>query len=183
MLHAAILPYHPKWAEFFAELRFVVLDEVHTYRGILGAHVSAVLRRLMRVCRHYGSRPVFLAASATIANPGELVSRLIGRDVQVIDDDGSPRGRKYFALWNPSPLGRDALARRSANDDAVMWLEEAVEADGQALAFTRTRQAAELIHRYLRESLELKNSSYADKVRAYRGGYLPNERRDMEQDL
>jgi DEAD/DEAH box helicase domain-containing protein len=183
MLHAAILPYHPKWAEFFAELRFVVLDEVHTYRGILGAHVSAVLRRLLRVCRHYGSRPVFLATSATIANPGELVSRLIGREVEVIDDDGSPRGRKYFALWNPAPLGNDSLARRSANDDAVVWLEEAIEAEGQALAFTRTRQAAELIHRYLRESLSRKRSPHADKVRAYRGGYLPNERREIEQDL
>jgi DEAD/DEAH box helicase domain-containing protein len=183
MLHAAILPYHPKWAEFFAELRFVVLDEVHTYRGILGAHVSAVLRRLMRVCRHYGSRPVFLSTSATIANPGELVSRLIGREVEVIDDDGSPRERKYFALWNPAPLGKDSLARRSANDDAVVWLEEAVEAEGQALAFTRTRQAAELIHRYLRESLSRKRSPHADKVRAYRGGYLPIERREIEQDL
>lgn len=183
MLHAAILPYHPKWAEFFAELKFVVLDEVHSYRGILGAHVSAVLRRLLRVCRHYGSRPVFLTTSATIANPGELVSRLIGRDVEVIDDDGSPRGRKYFALWNPAPLGADSLARRSANDDAVMWMEEAVAADAQALAFTRTRQAAELIHRYLRESLADRRSPHADKVRAYRGGYLPNERREIEQDL
>ncbi len=183
MLHAGILPYHPKWAELFAALRFVVLDEVHTYRGILGAHVSAVLRRLLRVCRHYGSEPVFLATSATIANPGELVSRLVGRDVQVIDDDGSPRGRKFFALWNPAPLGRDALARRSANDDAVTWLEEAIAADGQALAFTRTRQSAELIHRYLRQSLEERRSPHADKVRAYRGGYLPNERREIEQDL
>ncbi len=93
MLHASVLPYHPKWATFFSELRYVVIDEVHTYRGIMGAHVSAVLRRLMRVCEHYGSRPVFLAASATIANPGELTSRLLGREVAVIDDDGSPRGR------------------------------------------------------------------------------------------
>lgn len=183
MLHASILPYHPKWADFFADLRFVVIDEVHTYRGILGAHVSALLRRLQRVCRHYGSEPVFVATSATVANPGELTERLIGRPVEVIDDDGSPRGRKYFALWNPSPIGADSLARRSANDDAVMWLEETVEADGQALAFTRTRQAAELVHRYLRDSLEAKRSRHADKVCAYRGGYLPNERRQMEQDL
>ncbi|QDT71157.1 DEAD/DEAH box helicase [Lacipirellula limnantheis] len=183
MLHASVLPYHPKWADFFTDLRYIVIDEVHTYRGILGAHVSAVLRRLLRVCRHYGSEPTFLATSATIANPGELVSRLIGREVDVIDDDGSPRGRKYFALWNPAPLGVDALARRSANDDAVMWLEEAVEAEGQALAFTRTRQSAELIHRYLRDALDAKRSKHADKVRAYRGGYLPNERREIEQDL
>jgi DEAD/DEAH box helicase domain-containing protein len=183
MLHAAVLPYHPKWAAFFTDLRYVVVDEVHTYRGILGAHVSAVLRRLMRVCEHYGSRPVFLAASATIANPGELTGRLLGREVQVIDDDGSPRGRKYFALWNPTPLGQDSLARRSANDDAVMWLVETLKAGGQALAFTRTRQAAELIHRYSRDQLADARSPLADKVRAYRGGYLPNERRQIEQDL
>ncbi len=183
MLHASVLPYHPKWAAFFSELRFVVVDEVHTYRGIIGAHVSAVLRRLLRVCEHYGSRPVFLAASATIANPGELTARLIGRDIEVIDDDGSPRGRKYFALWNPSPLGNDSLARRSANDDAVTWLVEAIKEGGQALAFTRTRQAAELIHRYAREQLTAEHSPLADKVRAYRGGYLPNERRQIEQDL
>jgi DEAD/DEAH box helicase domain-containing protein len=183
MLHASVLPYHPKWAAFFSELKFVVVDEIHTYRGILGAHVSAVLRRLMRVCEHYGSSPVFLAASATIANPGELASRLIGRKVDVIDDDGSPRGCKYFALWNPAPLGKDSLARRSANDDAVTWLVEAIEAGGQALAFTRTRQAAELIHRYAREQLIAERSPLAEKVRAYRGGYLPNERRQIEQEL
>jgi DEAD/DEAH box helicase domain-containing protein len=183
MLHAAVLPYHPKWAAFFAELRYVVVDEVHTYRGIIGAHVSAVLRRLERLCAHYGSKPVFLAASATIANPGELASRLVGREVTVIDDDGSPRGRKYFALWNPSPLGKDSLARRSATDDAVTWLVESIEAGGQALAFTRTRQATELIHRYVRDQLAARSSPLAEKVRAYRGGYLPNERREIEQDL
>ena len=183
MLHASVLPYHPKWASFFAELRYVVVDEVHTYRGILGAHVSAVLRRLMRVCEHYGSRPVFLAASATIANPGELTSRLLGREVAVVDNDGSPRGRKYFALWNPTPLGKDSLARRSASDDAVTWMVESLKAGGQALAFTRTRQAAELIHRYTRDQLAAEHSPLADKVRAYRGGYLPNERREIEQDL
>lgn len=183
MLHAGILPYHPKWSTLFAELRYIVVDEVHTYRGILGAHVSAVLRRLDRVCRHYGSEPVYVAASATIANPGELVSSLVGRNVEVIDNDGSPRGRKYFALWNPSPLGTDALARRSANDDAVEWMTEAMEAGGQTLAFTRTRQAAELIHRYAKQQLDQRHSPLASQVRAYRGGYLPNERREMEQDL
>ncbi|MGD9634292.1 MAG: DEAD/DEAH box helicase [Pirellulales bacterium] len=183
MLHAAVLPYHPKWAAFFADLRYIVVDEVHTYRGILGAHVSAVLRRLERICAHYGSRPVYLAASATIANPGELAGRLVGREMTVIDDDGSPRGRKYFVLWNPSPLGRDSLARRSASDDAVTWLVESVLAGGQSLAFTRTRQAAELIHRYTREQLAAAHSPLADSIRAYRGGYLPNERREIEQDL
>ena len=183
MLHAAVLPYHPKWAAFFAELRYIVLDEVHMYRGILGANVACVLRRLQRVCEHYGSRPVFLAASATVANPGELAGKLVGRDVQVITDDGSPRGRKFFALWNPTPLGKDALARRSATDDAVDLMTEAVLEGAQALTFTRTRQATELVHRYVKQSLEDRHSRHAETVRAYRGGYLPIERRQIEQDL
>lgn len=183
MLHAGILPYHPKWATLLSDLRYIVLDEVHTYRGILGAHVAAVLQRLDRACRHYGATPTYLATSATIANPGELVSQLLGREVKVIDNDGSPRGRKFFALWNPTPLGADTLARRSANDDAVTWLTQAMESGGQALAFTRTRQAAELVHRYAKQQLADRHSPLADQVRAYRGGYLPNERREMEQDL
>ena len=183
MLHAAILPYHPKWAAFFSELKFIVIDEVHTYRGILGAHVSAVLRRLLRVCAHYGSQPTFLATSATIANPGELVGKLIGRETVVVDQDGSPRGRKYFALWNPSPPALDRLARQSASDDAVQWMVAALEEGAQALAFTRTRQATELIERYVRDELERRHWSDLNTVRAYRGGYLPNERRAIEQDL
>ena len=158
MLHASILPYHPKWARFFAQLKYVVVDEVHTYRGILGANVSCVLKRLMRVCEHYGARPTFLCASATIANPGELVERLIGRSVTVVDEDGAPRGKKYFCLWNPTPLGNDSLARRSAADDAVWLMSEAVEAGAQALAFARTRQAAELIHRYVQDELRERRS-------------------------
>ncbi len=183
MLHASILPYHPKWNRFFEALRFVVLDEVHSYRGILGAHVAAVLRRLQRVCAHYGSRPVFLAASATIANPGELVSRLTSRDVRVIDDDGAPRGRKVFALWNPCPLGQDQLARRSATDDAVWLMTEAMQCDAQSLAFTRTRQAAELVNRYVQDHFRAHRSPLSARMRAYRGGYLPEERRQIEQQL
>jgi DEAD/DEAH box helicase domain-containing protein len=183
MLHASILPYHPKWARFFSELRYVIVDEVHTYRGILGAHVACVLRRLQRICGHYGSRPQFLAASATIANPGELSARLIGRPVQVIDNDGSPRGRKVFLLWNPSPAGRDRLARRSGTDDAVWLMALLMEQGAQALTFTRTRQAAELVNRYVQEWFEKKSSPLAKKMRAYRGGYLPDERRAIEQQL
>lgn len=183
MLHCSILPYHAKWSRFFSELRYVVVDEAHTYRGILGANVACVLRRLLRVCRHYGASPTFLAASATVANPGEFVSKLLGRDVEVIANDGAPRGRKYFAMWNPAPLGQDSLARRSASDDAVQLLVEAIEQDAQALAFTRTRQATELIHRYAREELQARWSPRADQIRAYRGGYLPNERREIEAAL
>lgn len=183
MLHASILPYHPKWSRFFSELRFVVLDEVHTYRGILGAHVACVLRRLARVCQHYGANPVFLAASATIANPGELTSRLIGRPVEVIQSDGSPRGRKYFALWNPTAASNDSLARSSATDDAVTLMVQAMQDGAQTLTFTRTRQAAELINRYVQQTLRAKGSPLARQMRAYRGGYLPNERREIEQEL
>lgn len=183
MLHASLLPYHSKWGRFFAELRYVVLDEAHTYRGILGAQVACVLRRLLRVCDHYGSRPVFLAASATIANPGELTSRLLGRDVTVVNEDGAPRGKKYFALWNPTPVGKDGLSQRSASDDATSLMVEALIEGAQTLAFTRTRQAAELIHRYAQDALEKRHSPLARQVRAYRGGYLPNERREMEGAL
>lgn len=183
MLHASILPYHPKWGRFFSNLRYVVIDEIHTYRGILGANVACVLRRLARVCEHYGSRPVMLAASATIANPGELAGKLLGRDVTVVDGDGAPRGRKYFALWNPTAASNDRLARRSATDDAVSLMVEAMLDGAQALTFTRTRQAAELVHRYVKEQLEARHSKLADQVRAYRGGYLPLERREIEAQL
>jgi DEAD/DEAH box helicase domain-containing protein len=183
MLHASILPYHPKWGRFFSNLRYVIIDEIHTYRGILGANVACVLRRLARVCEHYGARPIILGASATIKNPGELASRLTSRDVAIVDGDGAPRGRKYFAIWNPAPLGSDRLARRSATDDAVMLMVEAMLAGGQALTFTRTRQAAELVHRYVKESLEQSHSKLAQQVRAYRGGYLPIERREIESQL
>lgn len=183
MLHASILPYHPKWSRFFSNLRYIVIDEIHTYRGILGANVACVLRRLARVCEHYGTRPVILAASATIANPGELAGRLLGQDVDVVDGDGAPRGRKYFALWNPTPLGEDRLARRSATDDAVLLMVEAMLHGAQALTFTRTRQSAELIQRYVREHLTARHSKLADQVRAYRGGYLPIERREIESQL
>ncbi|GIW94685.1 MAG: putative ATP-dependent helicase YprA [Pirellulaceae bacterium] len=180
MLHVSILPYHPQWAVFLSELRYVIIDEIHMYRGIFGAHVANVLRRLQRVCAHYGSRPLFLAASATVANPGELASSLVNRKVEVISEDGSPRGSKWFVFWDPrAPEG----SYRTATDDAVWWLEELIAQGAQALAFTRTRQAAELIHRYLRERLEERGSPAASRVRAYRGGYLPSERRSIEQGL
>jgi len=183
MLHASILPYHPKWGAFFSDLKFVVLDEVHTYRGILGANVACVLRRLARICAHYGSEPTFIATSATIANPGELTSRLIGQDVEVIDCDGAPRGRKYFALWNPRAMDDGRLGRQSATDDAVTLMTEALLEGAQALAFTRTRQAAELVHRYVKVRLDDRRSPLAQQVRAYRGGYLPLERREIERQL
>ena len=181
MLHATILPQHPKWSRFFSQLRYVVIDEVHMYRGILGAHVSCVLRRLQRICRHYGSAPQFLAASATIANPAELTSQLIGRETTLIDNDGSPRGRKWFALWDPAPVDGDVEG--VSQDDAVWLMTEAMEDGAQCLAFTRTRQSAELINRYVQQKLADEGSPLAQKMRAYRGGYLPQERRAIESRL
>ena len=183
MLHAGLLPYHTKWSRFFSNLRYVVLDEVHTYRGILGANVACVLKRLQRVCEHYGSRPTFLAASATIANPQELTQRLLGRTIELIDTDGSPRGRKFFGLWNPTGGDADQLARSSAADDAAYLMVESMQDDAQVLAFTRTRQATELINRYVQDTLRESQSALSERVRAYRGGYLPNERRQIERDL
>ncbi len=201
MLHASILPYHPKWARFFSSLRFVVLDEIHTYRGILGANVACVIRRLRRICQHYGAEPVFLSASATIANPGELASRVIGDEVVVIDDDGSPRGKKYFVLWNPiqeqysrennsqTSEVTDGLSRRGANEDAVWLFTAGIKAGAQCLAFARTRQATELICRYAQDLLREENgangsrAAFVEAIRAYRGGYLPEERRQIEKDL
>ena len=183
MLHASLLPNHPRWAGFWSSLRYIVVDEAHAYRGILGANVALVLRRLARICEHYGSGPTFLAASATIANPQEHVSRLLGRETWVIDRDGAPRGAKSFVLWNPAPLGKDRLAQRSAADDATWLMVEALEWGAQALVFTRTRQAAELVQRYAQQALAQRWSNVADKIRAYRGGYLPNERRAIEAAL
>jgi len=183
MLHVGILPHHPRWASFLQHLEYVVVDEVHQYRGIFGSNVAMVLRRLARACAHYGSRPQFIGASATIANPGELARAVTGRAVETIEDDGSPRGPRLFALWNPPPFGADGLARRSANMEATDLLCRLVERGVQTIVFTKARVVAELVYRYARERLAKTNKALAAKVRAYRGGYLPEERRAIEQAL
>ena len=141
MLHSGILPNHARWAQFFERLRYVVIDEVHTYRGVFGSHVAAVLRRLERVCRHYDARPQYLMSSATIANPEELASTLIGRDVVLIDDDGSPRGAKSFALWNPPFIDDgERVQRLSSLTEAQRLMIDLIEDDIQTIAFVRTRK-------------------------------------------
>ncbi len=183
MLHVGVLPYHPRWATFFQRLKYVVVDELHLYRGIFGSNVAMVLRRLARVCAHYGSRPQFIGASATIANPGDLARALTGRDCETIDTDGAPRGPRLFVLWNPPVFGRDGLARRSANMEATDLLVRLVERGVQTIVFTKARVVAELVYRYAREKLEKADKGLAGKVRAYRGGYLPEDRREIEQAL
>ena len=180
MLHAGMLPCHTRWARFFQGLEFVVLDEIHTYRGIFGSNVACVLRRLQRVCRHYGARPQFICSSATIANPGELAQRLTARQVELIDDDGSPSGRKFFVFWNPPFIDKVKMERRSTNVEAQEIFCSLMRAGVQTITFTKARVVAELIYRYAREQL---GKELAERIKPYRGGYLPEERRDIERRL
>lgn len=183
MLHQGILPYHSRWSRVFSNLRYVVVDEVHTYRGIFGSHVANVLRRLKRVARHYGADPRFILSSATIRNPGELAERLVGDEVTVVDEDGAPRGPKLFAFWNPLHAEGDTPARTSASVEAERILVSLMRRDIQTIVFTRSRVAAELIYRYTRERLGRDPDGLADRLSPYRGGYLPEERRAIERRL
>jgi DEAD/DEAH box helicase domain-containing protein len=183
MLHQGILPYHSRWSRVFSNLRYVVVDEVHTYRGIFGSHVANVLRRLRRITRHYGSEPRFLLSSATIRNPGELAELLVGERVEVVDEDGAPRGPRLFAFWNPAQPRTEGGVRPSASAEAERILVTLMRRGVQSIAFTRSRVAAELIYRYAREALERGQDGLADRLSPYRGGYLPEERRAIERRL
>ncbi len=183
MLHAGILPYHTKWSRLLGNLKFVVVDEVHAYRGIFGSNVANVLRRLRRACRHYGGDPRFVLCSATIANPKEFAERLLGGEVTLVNDDGAPRGRKRFVLWNPPHADTAKMDRRSSNVEAHELLTELVKERVQAICFSRARVTAELIFRYTQERLTREKPELARLVRAYRGGYLPAERREIEKAL
>lgn len=182
MLHSGILPNHAGWADFFSSLKWIVVDEIHTYRGIFGSNVANVLRRLRRICAHYGSQPRFMCSSATIANPGQLAAELTGESFTVIDDDGSARGPKHFLLWNPPSLG-ETMERRSPQADAVPLMVHLIRNRVPTIAFCRTRAVTELLYRYTRDQLQRESSGLAGAVRAYRGGYLPSERREIERQL
>ena len=183
MLHQGILPSHPKWARFLRNLRFVVVDEIHSYRGIFGSHVANVLRRLERVVRNVGGDFRYVTCSATIRNPGELATALIGREAQIVDDDGAPRGEKHFAFWNPPFTDETRVERRSSNVEGSALFTALVEHGAQAIAFTKSRVAAELVYRYSHERLERRGDDLHERIRPYRGGYLPEERRRIEQAL
>ncbi|HEX5615199.1 MAG TPA: Zn-binding domain-containing protein, partial [Acidimicrobiia bacterium] len=183
MLHMGILPSHQRWATFLMRLRYVVVDELHTLRGIFGSHVAHVLRRLRRVCAHYGASPTFCFASATIGNAGELASALCGLPVEEIGDDGSPRGERALACWQRPLLDPHTGVRGSANVETGDLLARFVEAGHQTLAFTRSRRGAELVAQHARRALEARAPLVAPKVAAYRAGYLPEERRALERQL
>ena len=190
MLHAGILPFHPSWRSLFGRLEFVVVDEIHTYRGVFGSHVANVLRRLQRLCRFYGSDPQFICASATIANPREHAERLIERPFTLVDEaqNGAPQGRKDFILYNPPIIDEELWLRSStvlaAKDAALTFLAQ----DIQTIVFARARQTVELLLTYLRDELayrerERGSDDAPPRVMGYRGGYLPLERRAIEAGL
>jgi len=182
MLHTALLPHHPAWARFFGGLRYVVVDEVHKYRGVFGSHAANVFRRLERLCRFHGSHPLFIASSATIANPGELSAALTGRSPVVIRESGAPAGRREFIFYNPPLLSADSGIRAGNWWETVRLTMPFLAAGHRAIVFARSRVETEIILTYLREALK-KAGHPQEWVRSYRGGHLPAERRAVEEEL
>jgi DEAD/DEAH box helicase domain-containing protein len=183
MLHIGILPNHQAWVRLLRHLRYVVIDEAHTYRGVFGSHVAFVLRRLRRLCNLYGSKPQFICCSASIANPNEHAQRLVDLPFAVIDNDGSPHGAKRFAFWNPPIINEARSIRRSANTEATYLFTELVNHNIRSLTFARTRRLTELIYTYSRRKLAEASSTTAEQIKPYRAGYLPKERHQIEQEL
>jgi DEAD/DEAH box helicase domain-containing protein len=182
MLHAAILPHHTKWFQLFEQLQVIVIDELHTYRGLFGSHVANVLRRLLRLCAHYGSRPIIVTCSATIANPGQLATLLTGRAPLVVDRSGAPSGKRHLLFVDPPVVDAASGARGSSLTLAQRWALPFLRAGRQTIVFGRSRTAVELILTGLRESLR-EHAGPRSRVRGYRGGYLPSERRAIEEGL
>lgn len=194
MLHTGILPHHTNWLDFFTNLRFVVIDEMHTYRGVFGSHVANVIRRLKRVANFYGANPQFILASATIGNPKELAQKLIEEPVHLIDNDGSARGPRHFIIYNP-PITDESLGlRKSSLLESVRLAQDLLQNDIQSVVFARSRRSVEIVLRYLQENQgnQLPITNYQSKVstqsvqspiRGYRSGYLPTQRREIEKGL
>jgi DEAD/DEAH box helicase domain-containing protein len=182
MLHAAILPHHTKWFQLFEQLRVIVIDELHMYRGVFGSHVANVLRRLLRLCAHYGSHPVIVCCSATIGNPAELAQILTGRPSRLVDRNGAPAGERHLVLVDPPLLDAATGARGSALTLAQRWALPFLRAGRQTVVFGRSRTAVELLLTGIRESLR-EGGGPRSRVRGYRGGYLPTERRAIERGL
>ncbi|MCH9031223.1 MAG: DEAD/DEAH box helicase [candidate division Zixibacteria bacterium] len=182
MLHSGILPHHTRWIKLFENLKFVVIDEVHHYRGVFGSHLANVIRRLRRICEFYGSDPVFALSSATIANPDELASRIIGRPVRLIDENGAPSGEKHFIIYNPPVVEPRLGIRRSAVNEARRLAEWFLREKIQTIIFAHSRTRVEELLVYLKQSVG-KAFDRGIKIAGYRGGYLPNERRKIEEGL
>src|ERR671935_1118178 len=178
MLHIGVLPHHDRWADVLHNLRYVIVDEAHVYRGVFGSHVGNVLRRLRRLARVYGAEPQFLLASATIANPGELAHALLGVDVTVVADDAASRAERTIALWNPPLLDDELGQRASALGEAAKLMADLVSRGLRTLCFAKSRKAAELIHRFTAQRLGDDSA-----LSPYRAGYTPAQRREIERRL
>ncbi|MFC1736146.1 DEAD/DEAH box helicase [Candidatus Hydrogenedentota bacterium] len=182
MLHTGILPHHSLWIKLFENLKYVVIDEIHNYRGVFGSHLSNVIRRLKRVCEFYGSSPTFICCSATIANPVELTSQIIHEDVELIDDNGAPSGEKHLVFYNPPVVNKELGIRRSVVSEVSRIAEAFMYYDIQTIIFARSRLRVEILLTYLRD-VARKVKLKKDQVCGYRGGYLPTERRKIEKGL
>ncbi len=182
MLHTGILPHHTKWMRLFENLRYIILDELHTYRGVFGSHLANVLRRLKRVAQFYGSDPQFICCSSTIANPGALASQLIEKEVEVVEENGAPAGEKLFVFYNPPMVNRNLGIRRSYINEATRVAKEILGRRLQTIVFANSRLHTEVILTYLQQANRPKPGQ-AEPIRGYRGGYLPGERREIERGL
>ena len=182
MLHSGILPHHPRWATLFENLQYVVIDELHAYRGVFGSHLTNVLRRLGRICRHYGSSPIFVCSSATIANPRELAESLVEQPFELVSESGAPRGEKFFLFVNPPVVNQQLGIRRSYLAEARRVASEFLKRQLQVIVFAQSRLATEILTTYLKEDFAGPPGS-KDQIRGYRGGYLPQRRREIERGL
>lgn len=182
MLHAGVLPHHTKWARFFEKLRYIVVDELHTYRGVFGSHLANVFRRIERICAFYGSKPQFVCCSATIANPKGLAEALTEKPFELVDQNGAPSGEKYFVCYNPPVVNRQLGIRRSYINEARRLAQVFLDRGKQTLVFANNRLATEILVRYLKDAME-RASAPTEAIRGYRGGYLPRERREIERQI
>jgi DEAD/DEAH box helicase domain-containing protein len=182
MLHSGILPHHPRWAKLFENLKFVIVDELHAYRGVFGSHLANIMRRLQRVCRHYGSDPVFICSSATIANPRALAEGLTGRPFELVERSGAPRGEKFFLFVNPPVVNKELGIRRSYLTESRRVSLEFLKHNLQLILFAQSRLATEILTTYLKDAYQGPPGA-ADVIRGYRGGYLPGRRREIERGL
>jgi DEAD/DEAH box helicase domain-containing protein len=185
MLHQGILPHHTKWMQFFQNLEVVVIDEMHIYRGVFGSHMTNVIRRLKRICRFYRSDPLFILCSATIANPGEHASRLIEEQITVIDHSGAPVSPKTLIFYNPPVINKELGIRSSYIKQARYLAEFLIRKDVQTLVFALSRLNVEVLTKYLKDTFESDRESMSrpEMIAGYRGGYLPNRRREIEKGI
>jgi DEAD/DEAH box helicase domain-containing protein len=182
MVHSGILPHHPRWAKLFENLKYVIIDELHAYRGVFGSHLTNVLRRLRRICQHYGSSPTFICSSATIANPRELAEALVEQPFELVSESGAPRGEKWFLFVNPPVVNQQLGIRRSYLAETRRLAAEFLKRRLQVIVFAQSRLATEILTTYLKDDFEGPPGT-RDQIRGYRGGYLPQRRREIEKGL